>query len=166
MGCDATPKPHLFGSMISIHAPTWGATQHSLPPRRIVGISIHAPTWGATQRIWSIIRYSYISIHAPTWGATQNSPENADALKFQSTHPRGVRHRNRIPRTRSPYFNPRTHVGCDIRSLASYASLVSFQSTHPRGVRRIVDSPVQGNLLFQSTHPRGVRLLSHQMVGF
>ena len=36
------------------------------------------------------------------------------SLKFQSTHPRGVR----LTRLRRPcfrrYFNPRTHVGCDV----------------------------------------------------
>ena len=83
---------------------------------------------------------------------------SAPDLRFQSTHPRGVRLRRRErssssssyfnPRTHvgcdhtartlfltSWYFNPRTHVGCDVspRLLSALAS--QFQSTHPRGVR-------------------------------
>ena len=34
--------------MISIHAPTWGATPTTMELTNTAGISIHAPTWGAT----------------------------------------------------------------------------------------------------------------------
>ena len=54
-------------------------------------ISIHAPTWGATKYLISIVTLHSISIHAPTWGATLNGCLNGLGLKFQSTHPRGVR---------------------------------------------------------------------------
>ena len=80
-------------------------------------------------------------------------------IKFQSTHPRGVRHRSSLgcirsdccfnPRTRvgcDPFeggigfllacFNPRTRVGCDGASLSTASTIHLFQSTHPRGVRR------------------------------
>ena len=33
-------------------------------------VSIHAPTWGATQRLTLVIDCMAVSIHAPTWGAT------------------------------------------------------------------------------------------------
>ena len=33
-------------------------------------VSIHAPTWGATFALSNIKIYTYVSIHAPTWGAT------------------------------------------------------------------------------------------------
>ena len=36
-----------------------------------------------------------------------------DRLKFQSTHPRGVRHVRQTLLLILEYFNPRTHVGCD-----------------------------------------------------
>ena len=78
-------------------------------------ISIHAPTWGATCRYLQPFRISAISIHAPTWGTTTTVVEHWRHEVFQSTHPRGVR---RL-RVRGPYsevnFNPRTHVGCDTR---------------------------------------------------
>ena len=56
--------------IISIHAPTWGATSTYHKPVFFMLISIHAPTWGATLMITSGFRFSTISIHAPTWGAT------------------------------------------------------------------------------------------------
>ena len=34
--------------VVSIHAPTWGATLHELLLYQVVKVSIHAPTWGAT----------------------------------------------------------------------------------------------------------------------
>ena len=83
-----------------------------------------------------------ISIHAPTWGATLSSRRMCPLVLFQSTHPRGVRHKNRARgggdnpisihaptwgATRSKkrrlcarlHFNPRTHVGCDFICFSS-----------------------------------------------
>ena len=57
-------------------------------------------------------------------------------MRFQSTHPRGVR----------PLFGLQKPV---------YAV---FQSTHPRGVRREQYFRLGSSGVFQSTHPRGVRL--------
>ena len=36
------------------------------------------------------------------------------ASKFQSTHPRGVRLATTTTNNERDYFNPRTHVGCDL----------------------------------------------------
>ena len=59
---------------------------------RQILISIHAPTWGATG-LQSERHCSYgISIHAPTWGATVADGIIPHRTIFQSTHPRGVRH--------------------------------------------------------------------------
>src|SRR5699024_9390595 len=49
MGCDRTAMYGLDTlRMISIHAPTWGATANALLTKHGYVISIHAPTWGAT----------------------------------------------------------------------------------------------------------------------
>ena len=83
---------NVLGSLISIHAPTRGATGLCRFLARIFTISIHAPTRGATFRMIIIITvfsfqstllqeerhnhpvreedYFKISIHAPTRGAT------------------------------------------------------------------------------------------------
>ena len=57
-------------SLVSIHAPTWGATLASVLV--VVGraVSIHAPTWGATVLLRWMLQLGYL---------------------FQSTRPRGAR---------------------------------------------------------------------------
>ena len=99
---------------VSIHAPTWGATdvdRHTVAryvrfnPRAHVGrdlqqrlsarlqdVSIHAPTWGATAHVLGDHPGLNVSIHAPTWGATRCTC---------------------ACRSVSPCFNPRAHVGRD-----------------------------------------------------
>ena len=64
------------GKVISIHAPTRGATSRAVEPGQTTNISIHAPTRGAT---WNtqIGRVVFtISIHAPTRGATAKMHNN------------------------------------------------------------------------------------------
>ena len=55
-------------------------------------VSIHAPTWGATSTLVNRVNAYLVSIHAPTWGATTQTATSATETVFQSTHPRGVRH--------------------------------------------------------------------------
>ena len=80
-------------SIVSIHAPAWGATFPRRTKATPIDVSIHAPAWGATiyavykkavstgfnsrarmgrdnrrPRLW---RSGKVSIHAPAWGATQ-----------------------------------------------------------------------------------------------
>ena len=102
------------GTPISIHAPTWGATLVSVVKSHIGVISIHAPTWGATVKSRHAVRQVLISIHAPTWGATLFLRSSGDTHRFQSTHPRGVRRISTCSAVVLFYFNPRTHVGCDL----------------------------------------------------
>ena len=101
------------------------------------GISIHAPAWGATCH--SLLRHQTynISIHAPAWGATATSmPLALGASEFQSTLPRGerqlppmIRMTNQLFQSTLPRgerrcrfqahgrgcsnFNPRSRVGSD-----------------------------------------------------
>ena len=56
-------------------------------------------------------------------------------LRFQSTHPYGVRR----------------------AAAAQIKSYIAFQSTHPYGVRHSVTSIGNYAFRFQSTHPYGVR---------
>ena len=70
VGSDLDSILHHTRLEISIHAPTWGATQAAQLRTLIKDILIHAPTWGATNP-WSWAKQGkLISIHAPTWGAT------------------------------------------------------------------------------------------------
>ena len=102
---------------VSIHAPAWGATSTDDDHAGMLSwVSIHAPAWGATYLGIPTGIPDLVSIHAPAWGATRDirisratsdsfNPRTrvgCDALglagsaasnAFQSTHPRGVRHK-------------------------------------------------------------------------
>ena len=137
VGCDGQKVFFRFRHPISIHAPTWGATDWRLTkhyqspyfnPRTHVGcdrgkrgrrprraISIHAPTWGATGIYLDFFcRVSPISIHAPTWGATETSTLKHNIMpNFNPRTHVGCDGSGRRLSGKNPNFNPRTHVGCD-----------------------------------------------------
>ena len=77
-----------------------------------------------------------VSIHAPTRGATPDHDKLPDHIKFQSTHPHGVRQARKV----------------------TIQQAIRFQSTHPHGVRHRKAIKAHGARWFQSTHPHGVRL--------
>ena len=78
-------------SVVSIHAPTRGATDVYANFADYYRVSIHAPTRGATKVSATTLLLDLVSIHAPTRGATDSLSALYDSSKFQSTHPRGVR---------------------------------------------------------------------------
>ena len=57
----------------------------------LVVVSIHAPTWGATIVVCTSHSFRRVSIHAPTWGATALIAIMSPCGAFQSTLPRGER---------------------------------------------------------------------------
>ena len=81
-------------------------------------ISIHAPTWGATRPLDErIAEFIFQSTH-PRGVRHHNAILDGYMSRFQSTHPRGVR-LTTTPMTSPPSdFNPRTHVGCDLQKFA------------------------------------------------
>ena len=54
-------------------------------------VSIHAPTWGATYLLYLCTKFNSVSIHAPTWGATLKAGSEQWLDEFQSTLPHGER---------------------------------------------------------------------------
>ena len=88
----------LLPYLISIHAPTRGATALWIPIGKWVQISIHAPTRGATYIALMMILPSLISIHAPTRGATDNL-DNGKIINAISIHAptRGATHYGFLP---------------------------------------------------------------------
>ena len=157
VGCDSASRLTCLTPIISIHAPTWGATTAQDLLKMGVEISIHAPTWGATK------------FYVNTEGSLEFQSTHPRGVRliiiyfllryrtFQSTHPRGVRRLSLSFCKSSIYFNPRTHVGCDFVPCRLLYGGWQFQSTHPRGVR-LIRQPISPIVqVFQSTHPRGVR---------
>ena len=117
MGCDRDCSCLTSMCSVSIHAPTWGATHYRfsnlLQTKKFQ--STHPHGVRQVQRSSNSYRYefqsthphgvrppyisrdnfrSYVSIHAPTWGATSETLHRP---------------------CRWYCFNPRTHMGCDLR---------------------------------------------------
>ena len=80
----------------------------------ITVISIHAPTRGATERGRRYFRTTIISIHAPTRGATPCRQKKSSMQIFQSTLPRGERPSAERLGGVLWDFNPRSHEGSDL----------------------------------------------------
>ena len=115
---------HALGRVVSIHAPTRGATPRlelwqrdqrfqSTPPRRgrphghqrpgaQSDVSIHAPTKGATPPLAVRIVALGVSIHAPTKGATGDGIGGSGHLDRFNPRPHGGgdRHRRLVPAVR------------------------------------------------------------------
>ena len=124
-------------------------------------VSIHAPTRGATVLSRSGIR-PMVSFNPRTHTGCDKFllVHNLFSLMFQSTHPHGVRHICTLEPLPPSGFNPRTHTGCDTIKAMRKRKRYRFQSTHPHGVRRYTAVHKACAALFQSTHPHGVRPIS------
>ena len=116
MGCDKDDSYCLAVFIVSIHAPTWGATDTSYlylcackfqsthphgvrQSARLIYCSLPSfnprTHMGCDRKCTSRCTILGVSIHAPTWGATWQRPEVISDLYC---------------------FNPRTHMGCDAKS--------------------------------------------------
>ena len=81
-------------------------------------VSIHAPTRGATSRSIRICsRYRLFQSTHPHGVRLYHSIRVQLLYRFQSTHPHGVRPRRILQYVCQRHcFNPRTHTGCDAGS--------------------------------------------------
>ena len=142
-------------------------------------VSIHAPTRGATKiRLRAALRL-VVSIHAPARGATEREVLFLTSGKFQSTPPRGGRP-NSLQRVCALTwcFNPRPHAGGDYSALGSMSDNGVSIHAPTRGatiyriknnieLRVSIHAPTRGATprlflgtsfdVFQSTPPRGGR---------
>ena len=100
-------------AVVSIHAPTGGATCVVAIIDANARVSIHAPTGGATGGGHVVLRRLIVSIHAPTGGATATAKDFNEATQFQFTRPRGARQRRVRNAARVASFNSRAHGGRD-----------------------------------------------------
>jgi len=108
----------LPSTLVSTHAPAWGATLDGELFVQLRNVSTHAPAWGATTNGLPIRSMCTVSTHAPAWGATV-TPFFGLGL--------------------TPRFNSRARVGRDgyLRTRRRIYRL--FQLTRPRGARQHVD---------------------------
>ena len=68
-----------------------GSDSHQNLILQLYRVSIHAPTWGATDDVVVFNGMLLVSIHAPTWGATSGGTDYVSQIEFQSTLPHGER---------------------------------------------------------------------------
>ena len=99
-------------------------------------VSIHAPAWGATYASTGLLSWSREFQSTHPRGVRQLADAfTIVALKFQSTHPRGVR--QNAPNLSRADVRVSIHApawGATFDTIAELKAYL-FQSTHPRGVR-------------------------------
>ena len=127
MGCDLFVSPTGFYKKVSIHAPTWGATENGS------SISLYLKCFNPRTHMGCDASRT-IKIRG-RWSFNPRTHMGCDRkrlrivvsrLVFQSTHPRGVRPSSSSVSGCSGCFNPRTHVGCDSFKSATSPSSSSF----------------------------------------
>ena len=101
-----------------------------------VVVSIHAPTRGATKVGEHRYAEALVSIHAPTRGATVLSVSKVCFILFQSTHPHGVRRGQARQGRHGGQFQSTHPHGVRHQPKLLLERCLKFQSTHPHGVRR------------------------------
>ena len=79
----------------NVSLPAWSDAPE-LVKDGVLHVSIHVPAWGATHRQSWLPVLGNVSIHAPAWGATTTNLETDDLKEFQSTLPRGERHKPKV----------------------------------------------------------------------
>ena len=120
-------------------------------------VSIHAPTRGATYRE---IAYALNRGFNPRTHTGCDNTVTGQPLQIIGFNPRthtGCDPPKKHETTLSPGFNPRTHTGCDVakRILQIYIHVSIHAPT--RGATAPYISKCRFDIWFQSTHPHGVR---------
>ena len=169
---------YLLKGVVSIHAPTWGATTNELITLIGKEVSIHAPTWGATHK--SERKQSEDCFNPRShMGSDSTMARDKHNVQFQSTLPHGERRRFWSVILVTPGFNPRSHMGSDPFLFAEPFSMVCFNPRshmgsdvlsclhgnhflgfNPRshmGSDRLFFALWLARALFQSTLPHGER---------
>ena len=78
-------------TIVSTHAPAWGATASCGHFGDNFSVSTHAPAWGATSISLAATSKARVSTHAPAWGATMIPSISEGIPAFQLTPPHGGR---------------------------------------------------------------------------
>ena len=115
-GCDASccpSKAKVFGFNPRTHT---GCDLRAAQAKQKFLVSIHAPTRGATSQNSMLHDFVLFQSTHPHGVRPKIASKTLRATKFQSTHPHGVRPRLKAEMGLSDSFNPRTHTGCDALS--------------------------------------------------
>ena len=96
-------------------------------------ISIHAPTRGATVLVEQELTLPKFQSTLPRGERPSGLSRISSALKFQSTLPRGERQTTGADRPEPINFNPRSHEGSDTKSSTSSMDEVNFNPRSHEG---------------------------------
>ncbi len=112
--------------LVSIHAPTRGATVSLRQSPRTDAVSIHAPTRGATSAFAGCVAVAKFQSTRPH-GARPALDEIDDRImEFQSTRPHGARLLQTKVLSSMLRFNPRAHTGRDMQEPSYVHSIERF----------------------------------------
>ena len=113
MGSDVPNINSPRVQIVSIHAPTWGATFTLSINLISLIVSTHAPTWGATvtKHYWTPIQGFQPTL--PHGERPYNKLKDLSSQVFQPTLPHGERHAHQSNNHLRGCFNPRSHMGSD-----------------------------------------------------
>ena len=143
-------------NLVSIHAPTRGATRLARTLSRLAWVSIHAPTRGATRRSAIGSLNAGFNSRAHAGRDARFAKLSASGSVFQFTRPRGARPKTVYAKERNPGFNSRAHAGRDLISL--YICRSTSVSIHaPTRGATLTCFDFDDSNLFQFTRPRGAR---------
>ena len=187
MGGDEDPRGRPHRSVVSIHAPAWGATEDPRGRSHRSAVSIHAPAWGATRNKRGGVSMEIgfnprprmggdlcdqvlhptdrVSIHAPAWGATNLTgaegspfPVSIHAPAWGATYAGTIRLRKEI------CFNPRPRMGGDLQQYFDRRRELIVSIHAPAWGATLIIATNKRYHKFQSTPPHGGRLLIGQIL--
>ena len=157
MGCDASGNKTLTDSSSFNPRTRMGCDLTYVVSDHHAEVSIHAPAWGATShpRICTYL-LKFQSTH-PHGVRPSTEAVAAQKAAFQSTHPHGVRHSRACNREKQHHVSIHAPAWGATKHIYNDICEGEFQSTHPHGVRQSNAEAGSITLVFQSTHPHGVR---------
>ena len=121
--------------VVSIHAPTGGATLRGAPCDKVLRVSIHAPTGGAT--LADGLPHGRRRFNSRAHGGRDSSARSARASSlFQFTRPRGARQKINYYVIGGQYVSIHAPTGGATPSAKKCLRGKRFQFTRPRGARR------------------------------
>ena len=170
VGSDLDGWGNAYAVIVSIHAPTWGATYIFIEDLRLTGFNprSHVGSDGASHHILRFLVSFNPRSHV---GSDLYCPiTDLVFFKFQSTLPRGERHLSADILSASLKVSIHAPTWGATYPCSVCWAAIEFQSTLPRGERPHEITGTIAGKLFQSTLPRGERRLlchsSHPSVSF
>ena len=180
MGCDGYRPSTCKGRRVSIHAPTWGATDSPSPcflsvgfnPRTHMGCDLLTPktkqyagSFNPRTHMGCDRRTQAHRLHHPCFNPRTHMGCDImlsvfDEVTNVSIHAPtwGATYRDVHVKDVQNSFNPRTHMGCDQTSCTIPKHWYCFNPRTHMGCDLTSGAMSQDTLWFQSTHPHGVRL--------